>query len=47
METTATVMAVNTAAEAEAATTAAGGRETTTADVDAGEAPMLGSSSIG
>lgn len=47
VEMTATVMAVNTAAEAEAATTAAGGRETTTAGVDAGEAPMQESSTTG
>lgn len=40
VETTATVSAVNTGAEGEEATTAAGVKETTTAVVDAGEAPM-------
>lgn len=43
----ATASAENTGAEGEEATTAAGAKEITTADVDAGEAPMLRSSIIG
>lgn len=39
--------AENTGAEGEEATTAAGAKEITTADVDAGEAPTLRSSIIG
>lgn len=40
MDMTVTALAVNTGAEAEEATTVAGAKETTTAGVDAGEAPM-------
>lgn len=47
VETTATAVAVNIGAEAEEATTEAGGKETTTAVVDAGEAAMQQSSITG
>lgn len=47
VEATATVLAVNTGAEGEEASTAAGAKEITTAVVDAGEAPMQRSSITG